>query len=111
LIDGIAFDAYGNLWATMIFADRLVAITPNGELLTLFDDGDRAATARFDAEFDSGAIVSGETMAATGSKITPWLTSITFGGADLRTVYLGTLKATTLPSFTSPVAGLPMAHW
>src|SRR6266404_4048199 len=24
LIDGIAFDAYGNLWATMIFADRLV---------------------------------------------------------------------------------------
>ena len=28
--DGIAFDALGNLWATMIFADRLVAITPEG---------------------------------------------------------------------------------
>lgn len=33
VIDGIAFDAFGNLWATMIFADRLVAITPEGDLL------------------------------------------------------------------------------
>jgi gluconolactonase len=111
LIDGIAFDAYGNLWATMIFADRLVAITPDGELLTLFEDGNRDASARFDAEFDSGSIVSAETMGATGGKIIPWLTSVTFGGADLHTVYLGTLKATTLPCFTSPVAGHPMIHW
>lgn len=110
-IDGIAFDAYGNLWATMIFADRLVAITPDGELLSLFEDGDREAATRLDAEFDSSKGVNPDTMAATGGKIAPWLTSVTFGGADLRTVYLGTLKATTLPCFTSPVAGLPMIHW
>jgi sugar lactone lactonase YvrE len=111
LIDGITFDAHGNLWAAMIFADRLVAITPDGELLTLFEDGDRAAAARFDAEFDRGGVVSAETMAEGGGTIIPWLTSITFGGPDLRTAYLGTLKATTLPCFTSPVAGLPMVHW
>ncbi|HEX4295027.1 MAG TPA: SMP-30/gluconolactonase/LRE family protein [Rhizomicrobium sp.] len=111
LIDGIAFDAYGNLWATMIFADRVVAITPEGDLLTLFDDGDCEAAKRFDAEFDSGKVVSAHTMSATGGRIAPWLTSVTFGGADLRTVYLGSLKATALPSFASPVAGLPMIHW
>jgi len=111
LIDGIAFDSYGNLWATMIFSDRLVAITPAGDLFTLFEDGDRDAAARFDAEFDSGKLVSTETMAATGGKIAPWLTSLTFGGHDLHTVYLGSLKATTLPCFVSPVAGLPMIHW
>ena len=111
LIDGITFDAYGNLWAAMIFADRLVAIAPNGELLTLFEDGDRTAAARFDAEFDRGGVVSAQTMAETGGMIIPWLTSITFGGTDLRTAYLGTLKATTLPCFTSPVAGLPLVHW
>jgi sugar lactone lactonase YvrE len=111
LIDGIAFDAYGNLWATMIFADRLVAITPKGDLLTLFDDGDRGAAARFDAEFDSGGAVGTDTMAATGGKIAPWLTSVTFGGAGLRTVYLGSLKGTALPRFASPVSGLPMIHW
>lgn len=111
IIDGIAFDVFGNLWATMILADRLVAITPEGDLLTLFEDGDPQAAARFDAELDSGAVVSGETMAATGGKLAPWMTSVTFGGSDLRTVYLGSLKGTTLPSFRSPVAGLPMIHW
>ena len=50
-------------------------------------------------------------MNASGGKFAPWLTSVTFGGADLRTVYLGTLKATTLPCFESPVAGLPVIHW
>jgi gluconolactonase len=111
VLDGIAFDAYGNLWGTMIFADALVAITPDGELLKLFEDGDRDATARFDAEFDSGRGISPETMAATGGTVAPWMTSLTFGAADLKTVYLGSLKATTLAYFTSPVAGLAMVHW
>ena len=111
VIDGIAFDAFGNLWATMIMADRLVAITPEGELLTLFEDGDLRATARFDAELDSGAVVSAETMAATGGTLAPWMTSVTFGGADLSDVFLGSLKGTALPCFRSPVAGLPMVHW
>jgi gluconolactonase len=108
LIDGIAFDAHGNLWATMIFADRLVAITPDGELLTLFADGDTDAAARLDAEFDSGRVVSVETMSATGGTIAPWLTSLTFGGGDLRTVYLGSLKG---PGFHALSARLPACPW
>jgi gluconolactonase len=95
----------------MIFSDRLVAITPDGELITLFEDGDREAAAKFDAELDSGEIVSFDTISATGGKVAPWLTSLTFGGPDLRTVYLGSLKATSIPYFPSPVAGLPLIHW
>lgn len=110
-VDGIAFDSYGNLWATMIFADRLIAITPEGEALTLLEDGDASATARFDTELDSGKPVRFETMAATGGTIAPWLASVTFGGPDLRTAYLGSLKGSTIPYFRCPVAGLPMVHW
>jgi gluconolactonase len=110
-IDGIAFDSYGNLWATMIFSDKVVAITPEGELLTLFEDGDREAAARFDAELDTGNPVSPETMAATGGKIAPLLTSVTFGGHDLCTVYLGSLRGSSIPYFKCPVPGLPMVHW
>jgi gluconolactonase len=110
-IDGIAFDAYGNLWAAMIFADRLVAITPEGNVLTLLDDGDPGAVARFDAELDTGNPVSPEVMSLSTGKIAPWLTSVTFGGPDLRTVFLGSVRGTTIPFFTSPVAGLPMVHW
>ena len=111
LVDGIAFDAFGNLWATMIFADRLVAITPDGDLLQLLDDGEADATARFEAAFATGAPVPFEVMLASGGTICPWLASLTFGGADLRTVYLGGLRSTTIPFFANPVAGLPMAHW
>ena len=111
LVDGITFDAYGNLWCTMIFSDRLVAITPDGEALTLLDDGDPAATARFEQEFATGKPVAFETLAACGGTLAPWLASVTFGGPDLCTVYLGSLKGSDIPSFRSPVAGLPMVHW
>lgn len=111
LIDGIAFDAEGNLWATMIFADRLLAITPQGDAIELLDDGVAEATDKFEAEFATGSSVSFDTLYATGGTICPWMASVTFGGADLRTVYLGGLRATEIPSFRSPVAGLPMVHW
>jgi len=112
-IDGIAFDTHGNLWATMIFADRLVAITPEGDLLTLIEveEANRRAAADFDAALDSGEPVGFETMTAAGGSIAPWLASVTFGGPDLRTVYLGSLKGTTIPFFEAPVSGLPMVHW
>lgn len=111
VIDGIAFDAYGNLWAAMIFADRLIAVTPEGDLIELLNDGDAAATARFEAEFATGRPVGFDTLMACGGSICPWLASVTFGGTDLSTVYLGGLKATSIPAFESPVAGLPMVHW
>ena len=111
LIDGFAFDAYGNLWCAMIFSDRLVAIDPTGELHTLMDDGDPAATAEFEAAFATGEIVPMSTIEKTGGRIAPWVTSVTFGGPALKTVYLGSLKSTSIPYFASPVAGLPMIHW
>ncbi len=110
-IDGIAFDAAGNLWCTMIMAERLIAITPEGEVLTLLDDGNGAAIEQVEREFASGAVVSFDSLLACAGRIAPWLASVTFGGADLKTVYLGSLRGTTLPSFRSPVAGLPMVHW
>lgn len=111
VIDGIAFDSYGNVWATMIFADRLVAITPDGEALELLNDGEPQATERFEAAFATGDPVPFDVTMACGGPLCPWLASTTFGGADLRTVYLGGLKTTSIPYFTSPVAGLPLVHW
>lgn len=111
LVDGITFDAYGNLWATMIFAERLVAITPDGELLELMDDGDPEATAALEKSFASGETASFDLCLACKGSICNWLASITFGGPDLKTAYLGTLRSPNIPYFQSPVAGLPMVHW
>jgi sugar lactone lactonase YvrE len=108
--DGFAFDEFGNLWITIVQTDRLVALTPEGELLTLLDDCDADLAAVYDRHFYAGTMTP-EVMAATKGSIAPWMASLTFGGPDLRTVYLGSLMGTTIPYFRAPVAGLPMAHW
>ena len=108
--DGIAFDAFGNLWSTLIMSDRLVAITPDGELLTLLDDGNPSATAALDAAWREGRVTTGHMVAATGT-IAPWMASVTFGGPDLKTVYLGSLRGSRIPVFRSPVAGQPLIYW
>ena len=108
--DGFAFDAFGNLWVTLIFSDELVAITPEGELLTLLDDSTPETKHRMLEAFEAGQLTP-DIIAATHGTLAPWMASVTFGGPDLRTVYIGSLRGSTLPSFRSPVAGLPMVHW
>jgi sugar lactone lactonase YvrE len=108
--DGFAFDSAGNLWITLIMAERLVALTPQGDLLNLLDDGRPEAIANFDRHFWAGTMTP-EIMATCAGTLAPWMASLTFGGPDLKTVYLGSLMGHSLPCFRSPVAGLPMAHW
>ncbi|MFN4163677.1 MAG: SMP-30/gluconolactonase/LRE family protein [Ferrovibrio sp.] len=108
--DGCAFDSYGNLWVTLVMAEKLIALTPEGEMLTLFDDGNPQAIAALEAAYQAGKATP-DLMMATRSSVTPWIASVTFGGPDLRNAYIGTLFGTNIPWFRSPVAGLPMVHW
>jgi sugar lactone lactonase YvrE len=108
--DGIAFDAHGNLWCTLVMVDKLVALTPQGDLRVLLDDGDPAASRNLLAKMDAGEVTADDMARARGT-VAPWMASITFGGPDLRTVYVGSLLGTTIPTFRSPVPGLPMVHW
>ena len=110
LIDGIAFDVYGNLWGTHVMADRVFALTPEGELRILLDDAPLDATNRMMEAFFRGQATP-ELMLACSGSIAPWMASLTFFGRDLRRVVIGSLRGTCLPIFTAPVAGLPMAHW
>lgn len=110
-IDGIAFDSFGNLWGTHVMTDRIFAITPEGDLRILLDD-DKDSQAGKDllSAFAKGE-GSPELMMKCGGSIAPWMASLTFGGKDLRNVYIGSLRSTRIPWFRSPVAGLPMVHW
>jgi sugar lactone lactonase YvrE len=109
-IDGIAFDAYGNLWGTHVMTDRIFAITPEGELRIILDDDNQEASRRLLEAFERGQATP-DLMLAAGGTIAPWFASVTFGGPDLKTVHIGSLRGTKIPSFRSPVAGLPMVHW
>jgi gluconolactonase len=108
--DGIAFDSCGNLWGTLVYSDRLFVLTPEGDLRVLLDEGDPAKVAALETVFFSNAVTE-DVLFATGGGIAPWMASVTFGGPDLQTVYIGSLKGNTIPFFRAPAPGLPMVHW
>jgi gluconolactonase len=108
--DGFAFDAIGNLWMTYVVSDKIAAITPAGDELILFEDADAAKVREFDRHFFAGTVTP-EVMMACGGTMAPWTASLTFGGADLQTLYIGSLRGSTIPYLRAPVPGLPMVHW
>ncbi|MDT7813876.1 MAG: hypothetical protein QOJ42_3792, partial [Acidobacteriaceae bacterium] len=52
-----------------------------------------------------------QVLFTTGQGIAPWMASVTFGGPDLQTIYIGSLKGKKIPYFRAPAPGLPMVHW
>lgn len=108
--DGIAFDAIGNLWGTLVYSDKLFVLTPQGDLRILLDEGDPARVAALEHQFRNNHVTE-DVLFATGRGIAPWMASVTFGGPDLQTVYIGSLKGRRIPYFRAPAPGLPMVHW
>jgi len=108
--DGIAFDSYGNLWGTLVYSDKLFVLTPKGDLRVLLDEGDCKKVDALEQAFRRNHVTE-DVLFVTGQGIAPWMASVTFGGPDLRTVYIGSLKGSRIPCFRSPIPGLPMVHW
>lgn len=108
--DGIAFDSLGNLWGTMVYSDKLFVLTPQGDLRLLIDEGDTTKVENLERAFFQNQ-VNEELLFATGQGIAPWMASVTFGGPDLQTLYIGSLKGQHIPYFRAPAPGLPMVHW
>ena len=108
--DGIAFDSYGNLWGTLVYSDKLFVITPEGDMRVLLDEGDPAKVGALEQAFCESRVDEG-VLFATGRGVAPWMASVTFGGPDLQTLYIGSLKGDRIPYFRAPVPGLPMVHW
>jgi sugar lactone lactonase YvrE len=108
--DGIAFDTAGNLWGTLVYSDKLFVLTPKGDMHVLLDEGDPQKVAALEQAFLKNNVTE-DVLFATGRGVAPWMASITFGGCDLQTVYVGSLRGSRIPYFRAPVPGLPMVHW
>jgi sugar lactone lactonase YvrE len=108
--DGIAFDTAGNLWGTLVYSDKLFVLTPKGDMHVLLDEGDPVKVDALERCFFNNHVTE-DVLFATGRGVAPWMASVTFGGCDLQTVYVGSLRGTRIPYFRAPVPGLPMVHW
>jgi gluconolactonase len=108
--DGIAFDSLGNLWGTMVYSDKLFVLSPQGDFRLLLDEGDPKKVEALEKAFFENT-VNEQVLFTTGQGIAPWMASVTFGGPDLQTIYIGSLKGKRIPYFRAPAPGLPMVHW
>ena len=109
-IDGFTFDAEGNIWVTLVLRNGLGVITPDGDYHVVIEDPREEVLNRFEEKIANGTAEPTDMMMAAGSNL-QFITSLAFGGPDLRTAYLGSLAMSSLPTFQSPVAGLPLRHW
>jgi gluconolactonase len=109
-VDGFTFDTDGNIWVTLVIRNGVGIITPDGDYHVVLEDANDALLSTFEQKIADGSAQPMDMMAAAGQTL-QFITSVTFGGPDLRTVYLGSLGMNRLPTFRSPVPGLPLQHW
>jgi gluconolactonase len=107
LPDGFIFDADGNVWVTIISRNGIVVVSADGATQTIYEEPNPAAIDAMVAAMQQGSATPEHLMACAGKTLN-LPTSLSFGGADGRTVYVGSLGLPHLISFASPVAGLPL---
>ena len=108
--DGLAFDAEGQVWVTIIVADRLVRVDPrSGRVARMLDAGDPTHMARIEAAFQAGTLASDDLAQAHSALANP--SSLAFTGPGERAAWLGCLLADRIMRVPMPVAGHPPPHW
>jgi sugar lactone lactonase YvrE len=107
--DGFEFDSEAGLWITSLVSNRLLRLHDD-RLETILDDGNASHTEAVEQAFLASAMSREDLGPIPGTKM-QHLTSIAFGGVDLRTGYLGCLHASCVYRFRSPVAGVAPVHW
>src|SRR5207249_5833240 len=97
-------------WVILVMRNGLGVITADGDYHVVIEDPREDALKSFEEKAAAGTAQPNDMAMAAGPNL-QFLTSLAFGGPDLRTAYLGSLAMSTLPTFHSPVTGLPMQHW
>ena len=108
--DGLEFDAEGAIWVTSIVSNRVLRVTPDGTQTLVLEDFEPEALERVERAYLAGMLGRPHLDGIASSQLRS-VSSIAFGGADLRTAYLGNLLDDCLYAFASPVAGAPPPHW
>jgi sugar lactone lactonase YvrE len=108
--DGITFDAAGNAWITCIVSNRVLVLQPDGEQRVVLDGADLPFVTDFESKYERGLLQPSDTQTCGKSPLGN-ISSLAFGGSDLKTAYLGCLLDDKIRSFRSPVAGHPPLHW
>lgn len=109
--DGLAFDAHGDVWVVSIVSNRVIRVDPRtGGQEIFLEDSDPRQVAAVEAAFVQGSMARQHLEVRSG-RVLRNISSLAFGGSDLRTGYLGCLGGDSVAILSMPVAGHPPVHW
>jgi sugar lactone lactonase YvrE len=108
--DGFAFDAEGGVWIVSVVSNRVIRAMPDGSQHIVLEDVDRVQLDECERAFQSGSYTR-QHLDSGGKRRLGNLSGIGFGGADLKTVYLGSLFGKQIATFRSPIAGARPVQW
>jgi sugar lactone lactonase YvrE len=108
--DGMAFDAEGALWIACVISNRLIRVARDLTWTVLFEDIDASTLGAVASAYAKGCLTWQMIAQSRGSRLSN-LSSIAFGGPDLKTLYLGGLGHDAVQVLQVPVAGMPLKHW
>lgn len=108
--DGLAFDARGDIWVVSIVSNRLIRVSPDGTQRVWLEDATPDHLAWVEAAFAAHEMGRPH-LDGMQSRLLRNISSIAFGGPDLRTAYLGCLLDERVPTLRMRVAGHPPVHW
>jgi sugar lactone lactonase YvrE len=108
--DGLTLDAEGGLWITGVAANRIVRVMPDGKWHVVAEDYEEGHMVKIRAAVRAGTLDRG-LLYDNHARVLPNVTSIAFGGPDLRTAYIGSVSGNRIAEFESPVAGARPVHW
>lgn len=108
--DGMAFDEFGNVWIVSIVSNRVICVTADGKQHIMLEDVDTNHLAWVEESYQNHNMGRPH-LDNVKSKQLRNISSLAFGGADLRTGYLGCLLGDCIAKLRMPVAGYPPIHW
>ncbi len=108
--DGMTFDNQGGIWITSIISNRVIRILPNGDQETIIEDNEIEHLDKIETAFLNGEMGRPHLDRAYSQKLKN-ISSLAFGGSDLKSAYLGCLLDRSIYRFKAPYAGQPPAHW
>jgi len=108
--DGLAIDIEEHLWITSIISNRVIRVAPDGRQQLILEDSDPEHLAAVEEAYQAGTLGRPHLDEVKSKKLRN-ISSLAFGGEDLRTAFLGCLLGDTIACFRAPVMGLPPVHW
>ena len=108
--DGLTFDVDGGVWITSIVSNRVIRVSPDGEQDVILQDAPSQDLDIVEKAYHASVMDATHLGQAYGACLKN-ISSAAFGGADLRTLYLGCLLGEELAYFQSPIQGLKPYHW